>query len=310
LTSAKSTNIILIIMDFSLKVFYTVAKYNSFTKASDILFMTQPAVTFQIKKLEDEFQTRLFRRVHNQIFLTEAGEILFKYSSRILENYEQAKEEILQTTEDLKGEIRIGAASLLGKYYLPKILGLFKQKHPEVTIMMNMGDSATIINSMKEQIFDLSIVSEPVSLKHFIIEPYFTDEIVIIVKKDHPWAKRECLELEEILREPCVLREQGSGTREVFKRFLQDVGVSINRINTVLTLGSAEAVKSAIESGIGYGIISEIAVKNEIESQFLVKACVKDMKLTRRFLIVYPQRRYKSKLVDTFIKFLLENVPG
>jgi len=296
-------------MDFSLKVFYTVVKYRSFTKAASILFLTQPAITFQIKKLEDEFQTRLFNRTHNQIFLTNSGKILFKYANQILESYELAREEISKTSKELKGEIRIGAASLLGTYHLPKILGLFKQKHPEVTVMMNMGDSASIINSIKEHIFDLAFVSEPVSLKHFVIEPYFTDELIIVVNKDHPWIKREYIELKEILAEPCILREQGSGTREVFKRFLQNINIPLNKINTVLIVGSTEAVKSAIESGVGYGIVSEIAVKNEIESGTLVKVCVKEMKLARQFLIVYPLKSYKSKLIETFLNFIREHIP-
>ncbi|HEC61082.1 MAG TPA: LysR family transcriptional regulator [bacterium] len=297
-------------MDFSLKVFHTVVKLNSFTQAADILFLTQPAVTFQIKKLEDEFKTTLFIRMHNQISLTESGKILFQYSEQILENYEQAKEYILKTMSELKGEICIGAASLLGNYNLPMILGLFKQKHPDVTIVMYMGDSASVIQSIKEQFFDMAIVSEPVALKQFVISPYFTDELIIIVSSDHPWTRKECLDIEDVLREPCILREKGSGTREVFKRFLRNMNISIHNINTLFTLGSSEAVKSAVESGVGYGIISEIAVKKEIESGILVKVNVNNMKLTRRFLIVYPQKRHKIKIVETFIQFLMEHIPN
>ncbi|MCK4815253.1 LysR family transcriptional regulator [bacterium] len=297
-------------MDFNLKVFYTVAKSNSFTKAADILFLTQPAVTFQIKKLEDEFKTKLFTRMHNKIFLTESGKILFLYTKEIRENYERAKEYILKTMPELKGEIRIGAASLLGNYHLPMILGLFKQKHHGATIVMYMGDSASLIQSLKEQFFDIAIVSEPISLKQFVVVPYFTDELILIVNSDHPWTRRKCLDIEEVLMEPCILREKGSGTREMFKRFLRNMNISIHNINTLFTLGSSEAVKSAVESGVGYGIISEIAVRKEIESRILAKVCVKHMKLSRRFLIVYPQKEYKIKIVETFIQFLMKHIPN
>ncbi len=297
-------------MDFSLKAFYTVAKLGSFTRAADILFLTQPAVTFQIKKLEDEYNTRLFTRLHNQIHLTESGRILFSHAERILEQYEQAKEDIARTMSELKGEVRIGVASLLGTYHLPRVLGALKQNYPQVDIVMHMGDSGSLAQSIKEQVFDFVIVSEPISLKQFVVAPYFTDELVLVVNETHPWRDRKCLSIEEVAAAPGVLREKGSGTREMFRRWLRSNGVALSEINTVLTLGSAEAVKSAVESGVGYGIISEIAVKNEIESRTLFKVCVRDMKLARRFLIVYPRKRYKSKLVETFIRFLCGHVPG
>ena len=111
------------------------------------------------------------------------------------------------------------------------ILGLFKQKHPDVTSVMYMGDSASLIQSIEEQFFDMAILSEPVMLKQFVIAPYFTDELIIIVNSDHPWTRKECLDIEDVLREPCILREKGSGTREVFKRFLRSMDISIHNIN-------------------------------------------------------------------------------
>lgn len=296
-------------MDFRLKIFHTVAQVKSFTKAAEILGLTQPAITFQMKNLEEEFRTRFFNRDQNRITLTETGKILCRYAEKILSEYEGANIEIAEVTGVLGGEIRIGVASLLGKYLLPKLIGMFKQKYPSIKIVMLVGDSAELIQKIQEHTVDLIIVSEPVSLKNFIVKPFIDDEIVVIVHPEHKWAMRDHIEIEDFLSEPFIAREPGSGLREVYKNFLGSRNIGLKNLNVVMTLGSSEALKSAVESGVGYSIISNMAVKREMELGLLKQVPVKGMSLKRRFLIVYPIKSYRKHVADVFMDFIMSNVP-
>ena len=295
-------------MDFRLKIFHTVARVKSFTKTAEILGLTQPAITFQMKNLEEEFRTRLFNRDQNRITLTETGKILCRYAEKILGEYENANIEIAKITGRLGGEIRIGVASLLGRYFLPKLIGMFKQKYPNIKIIMLVGNSAQLIQEIQEHTVDLVIVSEPVSLKNFVVKPFIDDEIVVIIHPEHKWAMRRHIEVEDFLNEPFIGREPGSGLREVYKNFLSSRNISLKNLNVVMTLGSSEALKSAVESGVGYSIISNIAVKREVELGLLKQIPVKEMNLKRRFLVVYPIKQYRKHVTDVFSNFILSNV--
>lgn len=296
-------------MDFRLKIFHTVAQVKSFTKAAETLNLTQPAITFQIKNLEEEFCTRLFNRDQSRVTLTETGKILFRYAEKILNEYERAGEEIARLTGVLGGEIRIGVASLLGKYLFPKLIGMFKQRYPNINIIMLVGDSADLIKKIQEHTVDLVIVSEPFSLKDFVVKPFIDDEIVVIVHPEHKWAMRNHIEVEDFLDEPFIAREPGSGLREVYKNFLSSRNITLKNLDVVMTLGSSEALKSAVESGVGYSIISNIAVKREIALGLLKRVPVKGMNLKRRFLTIYAPQHYKKNVIHAFLNFIYSNIP-
>lgn len=295
-------------MDFRLKIFHTVAQVKSFTKAAGILNLTQPAITFQIKNLEEEFSTRFFNRDQNRITLTDTGRILFRYAEIILDEYEKASDEIARITGMLSGEIRIGVASLLGKYLLPKLMGVFKQRYPDINTIMLVGDSADLIQKIQEHTVDLVIVSEPFSLKNFVVKPFIDDEIIVIVNPEHKWAHRTQIEVEDFLKEPFIAREYGSGLREVFRNFLSSKNINPKNLRIVMRLGSSEALKSAVESGVGYSIISNMAVKREMELGLLKQVPVRGMHLERKFLIVYPIKQYRKHLTDVFMEFMLSKV--
>ena len=297
-------------MDSRLKIFYTVARMNSFTKAAQILNLTQPAITFQIKNLEDEYKTRLFNRDANKISLTQPGKIFFRRAEKIISEYEKISSEIAKATGRLSGEIRIGVASLLGKYLLPKLIGQFKSEHPDVEILMLVGNSGKLVQELKQHALDLVIVSEPLSAKRFIVKPFVDDELVVIVNPDHKWANRQHLELKDLFEESIVDREEGSGTREIFYSFLHSNNTSIRDLNVVITMGSSEAVKSAVESGVAYGVVSNIAVRREIEIGLLKQIKIKDAILKRKFLLVYPNKLYNKQLISTFLNFISTKTDG
>ncbi len=295
-------------MESRLKIFHTAAQLKSFTKAAQVLNLTQPAITFQIKNLEDHFQTRLFYRDANKISLTPSGRVLYKHVEKILGEFEEAKKEIAKVSGKLRGEIRIGIASLLGKYLLPKLIGHFKKDHSLIEIMMLVGNSAKLVQELKEHALDLVIVSEPISAQHFIVRPFLDDELVIIINPHHIWANRDFIEVDDLLTESFVDREKGSGTREVFKNFLSTRNIGIKNLNVIMTLGGSEAVKSAVESGVAYGIVSKMAVRREIETGLLKQLKIKDVVLKRKFLIVYPPKQYNRHLIKTFLDFIIQRL--
>lgn len=270
--------------------------------------MTQPAITFQIKNLEDHFRTRLFYRDANKISLTPSGRVLYEHVENILDEYENAKKEIAKVSGKLRGEIRIGIASLLGKYLLPKLIGHFKTEHSLIDIMMLVGNSGKLMQELKEHALDLVIVSEPISAQHYIVRPFLDDELVVIINSHHKWANRDAIDFNDLLTESFVNREKGSGTGEVFKNFLSTKNISIKSLNTIMTLGSSEAIKSAVESGVAYGIVSKMAVRREIEMGLLKQVKIKDVVLKRKFLIVYPPKQYNRHLIKTFLDFIIKRV--
>ena len=292
-------------MDSRLKIFYTAARVRSFTKAAQILNLSQPAVTFQIKNLEDEYKTRLFNRDANKISLTQPGRILFRRAKIIIGEYEKASSEIAKATGHLTGEIRIGAASLLGKYLLPNLIGQFKLEYPDVEILMLVGNSGKLVEELKHFALDLVIVSEPLSAKRFIVKPFVEDELVVIVNPDHKWANRQQIGVEDLLEESIIDREEGSGSREMFHSFLHSIDASIKDLKVLMTMGSSEAVKSAVETGVAYGIISKLAVRREVELGLLKQIKIKDQTLKRRFLMVYPTKPHNKHLISTFLNFIL-----
>lgn len=295
-------------MESRLKIFHTVAQLKSFTKAAQVLNLTQPAITFQIKNLEDHFQTRLFYRDANKISLTPSGKVLFRHVEIILNEYENAKKEIAKVSGKLRGEIRIGIASLLGKYLMPKLIGHFKNEHSLIEISMLVGNSGKLIQELKEHALDLVIVSEPISAQHFIVRHFLDDELVVIINPYHKWAQREFIEMDDLLTESFVDREEGSGTREVFKNLLSTRNISLKNLNVIMTMGGSESVKSAVESGVAYGIVSKMAVSREIEMGLLKQVKIKDVVLKRKFLIVYPPKQYNRHLITTFLDYISQKI--
>ena len=236
--------------------------------------------------------------------MTQPGRILFRHAEKILAEYETVMEEISRTTGRLSGEIRIGTASLLGKYLMPKLIGHFKREYPDVEILMLVGNSGKLIEELKQHALDLVIVSEPVSAQRFIVRPFLDDELVVIVNPDHAWAKRRALDVQELLEQSIIDREEGSGTREVFHTFLSAHYISFKDLRVVMTMGSSEAVKSGVESGVAYGVVSKMAVRREIESGLLHQIKIRDASLKRRFLVVYPPELYNKYLVSNFLDFI------
>jgi DNA-binding transcriptional LysR family regulator len=288
--------------DRRLQVFHAVAKQMSFTKAAETLFMTQPAVTFQIKQLEEHFNARLFERGHGRIGLTPAGEIVLEYAERILSLSAELETRLREMTGRLSGPLLIGASTTIAEFLLPRVLGEFKSLHPEVQPKLVVANSEAIENRVAEHTLDIGLIEAPSHLPSLLTEMCCEDELQVIVSPQHPLAKAKSVTPKQLLAYPYVSRESGSGTREFTDLYFRKAGVNPAELSVAMELGSPEALKGVVETGLGFAILSKATVAKEQKLGELV-AVPLTPKLLRSLSLVYPKEKFRSRLVNTFVEF-------
>ncbi|WP_324778705.1 LysR family transcriptional regulator [Thiobacillus sedimenti] len=289
--------------DRRLQVFYTVAKQLSFTKAADILYMTQPAVTFQVKQLEEHFNTRLFERSHGKISLTPAGDLVLGYAERILAMTGEMEARVGELTGQVTGPLMIGASTTIAEYQLPRILGEFKERFPQVQARLTVANSETVAAKVADHSLDVGLIEAPSHNPHLTTLACCEDELVMICSPQHALASRSTVGARDIVEQPYVSREHGSGTREVVDDFFKSNGVNPDDLHIEMELGSREAIKGAVEAGLGVAIMSASTVTKEIQLGTLV-AVPLHPRLTRELSMVYAPEKFRSKLLDAFISFV------
>lgn len=288
--------------DRRLQVFHAVAKQLSFTKAAEVLFMTQPAVTFQIKQLEEHFNTRLFDRGHGKISITPAGEIVLEYAERILGLSSEMDVRLAEMTGEIGGPLLIGASTTIAQFILPHILGDFNAKYPKVKPQLVVGNSEMIETRVVEHALDIGLIEAPSHQPNIQCQICSEDELVILCAPGFPLAKFKEITPQQLLGQPFVSREVGSGTREVADDYLRKMGVPPEKLDIVMELGGPEAIKGVVETGVGFAIMSRVTVVKELRLGDLVAIPLKP-RLIRTLSMVYPKERFRSRLVNTFVDF-------
>ncbi|VAW98066.1 Transcriptional regulator, LysR family [hydrothermal vent metagenome] len=288
--------------DRRLRVFYSVARLLSFTKAADSLHMTQPAVTFQVRQLEEYFNTRLFDRTHNKISLTEAGERVYVYAEKIFHLYDEMENAVRELTGEISGVLILGASTTVAEYMLPALLGDFKAKYPDVNIRLKVSNTDGIVSMVENNIIDLGVVEAPVLNKNLAVEECRTDRLVAITPPGHALAKRDTVSVTAILDYPFICREEGSGTREVINEYLKQAGVDPVQLNVIMELGSLEAIKGAVEAGIGVSIVSRATLVKEIKLGS-VEVLELDIPLERPFSFVRQKHKFRQCAMDELLEF-------
>ncbi|MHB1566259.1 MAG: LysR family transcriptional regulator [Acidiferrobacter sp.] len=288
--------------DRRLQVFHTVARLLSFTKAAETLHMTQPAVTFQVRQLEEFFNTRLFDRTHNRITLTVAGDRVFEYADRILALYGEMNIRVRDITGEVAGVLLIGASTTIAEYVLPGLLGEFQGRHPDVRIRLSVSNSLGIVHMVESNAVDIGIVESPVTNKNLAVEICWQDQLVFICPPHHPFAKARVVPVRDLPELPFLAREEGSGTREVISDYLAENGIDWNDLNLSMEFGSPESVKSAVEAGLGVSIVSKATVAKELKLHTLV-ALPLDPPIARPFSFVYQRQKFRLRAVEEFMRF-------
>ncbi|RDH88775.1 MAG: LysR family transcriptional regulator [endosymbiont of Seepiophila jonesi] len=289
--------------DRRLQVFHTVARLLSFTKAAETLHMTQPAVTFQVRQLEEYFNTRLFDRTHNRISLTEAGGRVFGYADQIFDLYADMENAVREMTGEIRGALTIGASTTIAEYMLPALLGDFGKRYPEVTIHLRVSNSDGIVSMVENNSIDLGVVEAPVGNKNLVVKVCREDHLVAVVPPDHALGGHETIPFKKLLDFPFICREEGSGTREVINDYMcEHLDSCNNSLNITMELGSPESVKGAVEAGMGVSVVSRATIQKELKLGTLC-AIKLDPPLERPFSFVHQKQKFRLRVMEELLEF-------
>ena len=290
-----------------LQVFHAVAKHLSFTKAAEALFMTQPAVTFQIKQLEEHFNTRLFDRSQGRITLTAAGALALEQAERILALSAELDARMKELGGQIAGPLLIGASMTIGEYVLPQLIGKFKARFPAVVPTLFVGNSEAVQDRVAERTLDLGFIEGDSHRSTLLNEVCCEDELQVVCASSHPLAGQSFALPAMLTQHAYISREAGSGTRAVIDHYLEKAGVSPDAMDVVVELGSPEALKGLVATGLGFAIMSRVIAAKEVQLGQLVQVPLRPA-LIRDFSVVYPKERFHSKVVATFLEFAKERL--
>lgn len=288
--------------DRRLQVFHAVAKHLSFTKAADALFMTQPAVTFQVRQLEEQFNTRLFDRAQGRITLTAAGMVAFQYAERILGLSAELEARLKELSGHASGPLLIGASTTIAEFLLPGIVGEFKRLHPGIVPRLFVANSELVQGRVAERSLDIGFIEGDSHLATLASEVCCEDELQVMCAPGHPLARLPVVEPRALQEHGFISREPGSGTRDVVDHYLRKQGVAVEALHVVMEASSPEAVKGLVATGIGFTIMSRATVVKEVRLGQLVPVPLAP-RLIRNLSLVYPKERIHSRTVNAFMAF-------
>jgi len=291
-----------------LKTFLAVAANGSFSGAARERFVTQPAVTQQIRKLEGLYRVTLFVRHERGVSLTPAGEMLHDYAVRMAELETEAEEALAALHESLGGSLRVGATLTLGEYLVPPIIGRFKAAHPEVEILLEVENTPKVVEHVANGRYSCGLIEGPYHNVLVRSEKLADDELAVVCGADHPLAAVGSLTLDDVARAPWVLREPESGTRRVFEDALASAGLEPSALKVVMQLGSTQAVKGLVIGGAGLTVVSPWSVSQELTQGQLRRLAVPELDLHRAFSFVFVRGGRLPLVTRRFVRFCREQV--
>jgi DNA-binding transcriptional LysR family regulator len=286
-----------------LRTFQEIVRLGSFSEVAKKLRISQPAVTFQIQKLEQELGAHLIDRSQRTITLTPAGQRLLKFAAAIGEQRETLQHDLEQLQDKVTGELRITASTIPGEYLLPTLLAKFKQRYPTVKIQVDVSDSLTVISQVGDSVYEVGfcgIMPESKDISSFKVA---SDEIVLIVFSGHPFANKKLVRPEELNGEPFIFRETTSGTQQNLEKLLEKAGLNVKEWTPHLVLGSTQSVIAAVAAGAGIAFVSNLAIKQCTAQGLVRQVNVRGLHLKRDFYCIYRQERIVSRLLEVFIDF-------
>ncbi|MQL52376.1 LysR family transcriptional regulator [Desulfofundulus thermobenzoicus] len=292
-----------------LEAFLWVAELGSFTRAARQLYMSQPAVSFQIKSLEESLGTTLFYRGDKRVELTEAGRLLYPEARQMLRHYQNIMEGMAKLKGLHKGHLYLGASTIPGEYLLPLYIGRFHQLYPGVEVALRIAGSGEVIRWVREREIDLGITGAPAREEGLECLPWHQDQLVLIVGPEHPWAGREAVTLEELLEQPLILREAGSGTRRSLEAKLAEHNHSLEGARVMMELGSTRAVITAVQAGLGVSLVSALAAAEPLALGRVCQVGLQKVDLTRFLYLVHLPEWPGSFAARVFREFIQEKRP-
>lgn len=275
----------------------------SFTGAAKQMFMSQPAISFQIKALEDDLQVALFRRDEKKVVLTEAGRLLLPEARQLLGHYNKIRAGLDSLRGLETGRISVGAGTIPGEYLLPISIGIFRAKYPGIKVKLRIAGSGDVIKWIKEREVDLGVLGSPVVDDNLELVPWLDDELVLILPANHRWAGK-LIDIAELAGEKYIMREEGSGTRRSIEEILEKNSFSMEKLEVEMELGSTRAVISAVQAGLGLGFVSRWAAAETLAAGKISAAIINGINMNRKLFLVRYTPAIANYAADAFFNFL------
>jgi DNA-binding transcriptional LysR family regulator len=289
---------------WQLNIFCKVVEFKSFSEAGRKIHLSQPTVSSHIKDLENHFGCRLIDRLSKEALPTKAGELLYTYARRMLAIKDEAETALAEFQGTIKGELAIGGSTIPGVYLLPRLMGAFKKRHPDVKISLLIGDTQEIIDEILTDHLEMGIVGAENKAKEIVQERLIEDQLSLVVAGEHRWAGRKQITLKDLSQEPFIVREKGSGTLESIQNSLLASGNSLEKFNIVAEMGSTAAVIQGIKNHLGVSILSSIAVHDDVRAGNLRTIGIQGLSLKRGFQLTRRRNRTASPLCRAFVDFI------
>lgn len=290
------------------EVFYWVAELKSFSLAAEHLFLRQPTVSAHIRELEEKLGSKILNRVGGEVTPTALGHLLMERAKALLALKRETLAALDHFQGKVKGELLIGGSNIPGEYILPRKLGAFIQKYPEVKPILRIGDSAGIVEAVLDGGVELGFVGFKGEDRRLSFQKIWKDEMVLVVPKNHSWSQLKAVDLKDLWKEGFISRERGSGTLRSFRNLLSRKGQEPEKLlNVIMELGSTEAIKEALIAGLGVSILSKSSIRREIQDGLLKEVPIRGHKLERDFYQLFHRRRALSPISQAFIHFLKQH---
>lgn len=290
-------------MNFNhLRSFYYVGKYLSFSEAAKYLYISQPTVSIQVRKLEEELQTKLVEQIGKKIYLTDAGKRLYKYASEIFMLAKEANLMINDVNNLNIGQVLIGAGTTAGIYLLPELLGCFKKDYPKVEIKLQIGNSKEIVHKLINNEIDFAVIGEGIAFDMELkTRSIAEDELVLIVSPNHPLAREKETSIYNLVNETFILRERGSSSREIFQNALHKSNISLK---VAMEFNCVEAIKKAVSANLGVSVVSYRALKLEKKLNEVAILKINDLDLLRNIYLIYHKEKKFINILDSCIQYI------
>ena len=287
-----------------LKTFQEIVRLGSFSEVAKKLGVSQPAVSFQIQKLEHQLGMRLIDRTQRAITLTAAGKRLLRFAESVESERDLLQHDLEQMREKVSGDLLIAASTIPGEFLLPPLLAKFKQRHPAVKIQVDISDSLAVINRVRDNTYEVGFCGMAPEGRDLASFKVAGDEIVLIVFPEHPFARKGEVSPDELEGEPFIFREATSGTQRSLESRLSQSGLDLRKFIPNLILGTTQAVVSAVTAGAGIAFVSNLAIKKSLALALVRQVGVHGLHLSRDFYCIYRQERVVSRLLEGFINFI------
>ena len=292
-----------------LRILKAIASEKSFTRAADILFVSQPSLSKQIKTLENRLNISLINRENNTVSLTEAGKLFLDYAERILALCEESCRALNELKTGDRGNLTVGASQTIGTYLMPRVLALFAQNYPQINIKVQVDSTRIIAKNVLDKEIDIAIVggNVPEELqKNLKIEDFVNDELILIIPKSHPFAVRKKISKEDLYHLNFITLNSNSTIRKLIDNILIQNKIRTKQFHIIMQLNSIEAIKTAVSLGLGAAFISSSAIEKEIELETIEIVTIENIKITRTLSILTNPDCYRSKAIDFFYNELWE----